>query len=287
MLANVSYSWPKAVTPPSGPALDWCDPSLADSPKDQRHPLASSLPTELLLEILHYLDVPSILALAATCKLVFARVLDRATLHYALRRAVASKNGTLHWVLPVMSPHHPDEWDLACDATVTWLPGNAVTDTPLNTNTIALADFDEDDPEDPDWDPEQEEVEEAEDSSQDEADSESEDDDESVYSTEWDETEADIKALEVLGIPVGAHSEPSTRALPLLDPAFPLAAFIRACYLSDNMRARRRRWRIIKQFDKLWTDYRRNGWERDVFAPEDVRWEKIDRFWRCQCANAQ
>ena len=47
--------------------------------------------------------------------------------------------------------------------------------------------------------------------------------------------------------------------------SFPYAAFVHACYESDSMRNRERFWRIVKQFDNLWRDYRLHGWQRDVF----------------------
>ena len=71
----------------------------------------------------------------------------------------------------------------------------------------------------------------------------------------------------------------------VLNPAFRLLAFVRACFLSDTMQSRRRRWSIIKQFDLLWTDYRHDGWERDDFAPVGTTWaQDSSGELRCQCS---
>jgi F-box-like len=53
---------------------------------------------------------------------------------------------------------------------------------------------------------------------------------------------------------------------PFHSASFPYFAFVHACYESDSMRNRERFWNIIKQFDKLWRDYRLHGWQRDVFV---------------------
>ena len=52
---------------------------------------------------------------------------------------------------------------------------------------------------------------------------------------------------------------------PLMSLYFPYYAFLRECYKSDSMMNRKRLWGIVKQFDVIWTDYRLNGWERNVF----------------------
>src|SRR5262249_21195235 len=43
--------------------------------------------------------------------------------------------------------------------------------------------------------------------------------------------------------------------------SFPFYAFLRACFESDSMMSRRRRWYIAKQFDGLWKRYRSRGWD--------------------------
>jgi len=47
--------------------------------------------------------------------------------------------------------------------------------------------------------------------------------------------------------------------------SFPYVTFVHACYESDSMRNRERFWKIVKQFDDIWRDYRVHGWQRDVF----------------------
>lgn len=37
---------------------------------------------------------------------------------------------------------------------------------------------------------------------------------------------------------------------------FPFLAYLRECFRSDSMRNRRRLWGIVKQYDRLWDDYR-------------------------------
>ncbi|GJE96636.1 F-box protein [Phanerochaete sordida] len=76
--------------------------------------------------------------------------------------------------------------------------------------------------------------------------------------------------------------------LPLFDPAFPLAAFLRAYRDSDSMRSRRRRWELIKQWDVLFANYRRDGWERDDFVPPGTTWA-LDRdgILVCQCVPTE
>ncbi|GJE96631.1 hypothetical protein PsYK624_128310 [Phanerochaete sordida] len=54
--------------------------------------------------------------------------------------------------------------------------------------------------------------------------------------------------------------------LPLLHPAFPVVPFLRACAQSVSMRARRRRWQIIKQWDVLFADYRTKGYQNNRFC---------------------
>jgi len=43
---------------------------------------------------------------------------------------------------------------------------------------------------------------------------------------------------------------------PFHAPRFPYFAFVHSCYESDSMRNRERFWKIVKQLDKLWRDYR-------------------------------
>jgi len=52
---------------------------------------------------------------------------------------------------------------------------------------------------------------------------------------------------------------------------FPSLAFVKACYESPSMANRRRIWGIVKQFERLWLDYRTKGWEVDRFT-----WDGVD-----------
>ena len=49
---------------------------------------------------------------------------------------------------------------------------------------------------------------------------------------------------------------------------FPYFSFVHACYESDSMRNRERLWKIVKQFDDLWRDYRLHGWQQDLSIHE-------------------
>ncbi|GJE91712.1 hypothetical protein PsYK624_078620 [Phanerochaete sordida] len=72
--------------------------------------------------------------------------------------------------------------------------------------------------------------------------------------------------------------------LPDFEVGFPIAAFLRAYRDSDSMRSRRRRWELIKQWDVLFTDYRRDGWQRDEFVLPGTAWALDgDGHLRCQC----
>ncbi|KDQ20438.1 hypothetical protein BOTBODRAFT_61583 [Botryobasidium botryosum FD-172 SS1] len=52
---------------------------------------------------------------------------------------------------------------------------------------------------------------------------------------------------------------------PFLSSSFPYFAFVRVCFEDDSMRNRRRLWGIAKQFERVWREYRTQGWERDIF----------------------
>ncbi|KAK7689851.1 hypothetical protein QCA50_006490 [Cerrena zonata] len=72
-------------------------------------------------------------------------------------------------------------------------------------------------------------------------------------------------------------SIPSIESL-ILSPTFPRLAFIRACWDSDYMMNRKRIWEQVKQFEKLWIDYRINGWKVDRFFPSADILDKVDSF---------
>ncbi|GJE88823.1 hypothetical protein PsYK624_049100 [Phanerochaete sordida] len=52
---------------------------------------------------------------------------------------------------------------------------------------------------------------------------------------------------------------------PLAHAAFPRLAFVAACCASDSMRSRRRLWGQVRQFARLWREYRVRGWAHDWF----------------------
>ena len=91
-------------------------------------------------------------------------------------------------------------------------------------------------------------------------------------------------------VPVPLSPDPTTLPLPPLpafDPAFPLLAFLRTYRNSDSMWARRRRWRLIKQWDVLFASYRKDGWERDEFCLRGTTWVMGGQpeLYQCQCAE--
>jgi hypothetical protein len=51
----------------------------------------------------------------------------------------------------------------------------------------------------------------------------------------------------------------------IMDPQFPLLAYLGANYPTDSMRNRRRLWRIAKQFRTEWRKYRTKGYEYNIF----------------------
>ena len=95
--------------------------------------------------------------------------------------------------------------------------------------------------------------------------------------------------MQYLGIMHGPTTDfNSLPPLPLFDPTFPLAAFLAAFRTSASMRARRRRWGLVKQWDRLFAAYRRDGWERDVFTPPETTWAQSDYgLLQCQCKTTE
>lgn len=51
----------------------------------------------------------------------------------------------------------------------------------------------------------------------------------------------------------------------LFDTSFPLFEFVQANYRTSSMKNRRRLWGISQQFRELWVQYRKEGYEDDVF----------------------
>lgn len=79
-------------------------------------PSIGTLPNELLLPILHEIPLPSLLALAATCRSLRALILEPSFLDRVLKEAI--RWGSLHWLLPVDAVVH--EKRRAYDALRLW-----------------------------------------------------------------------------------------------------------------------------------------------------------------------
>ena len=267
------FSWPMVVTPPTGTDLEWVNSTIIDSAIEQPKAIIPGLPLELLSEICQYLDLPSIFAVSFTCKTLYGRVLERSTLVYALRRSMTNLNGALHWLLPIATLS--EERERAYEAMLTWVPGNPVTDAPVEI-TFGIADFPEDDESDSDF-----VLEEREDEDEDEDYTEYES---GAEGSECSDVGMEGREIEDVPLPLPEYVEPEPKPILLFAPDFPLLPFIRACFMSGHMKARRRRWQIIKQFDTLWTNYRRDGWERNHFTSENVTWEMVDDAYICQCS---
>ncbi|EKM51741.1 uncharacterized protein PHACADRAFT_262054 [Phanerochaete carnosa HHB-10118-sp] len=63
---------------------------------------------------------------------------------------------------------------------------------------------------------------------------------------------------------------PVLSILPIItSPHLDRIAFVRACWASDSMMNRRRLWGQVKQFESLWVDYRKHGWQVDRFYSLD------------------
>lgn len=65
------------------------------------------------------------------------------------------------------------------------------------------------------------------------------------------------------------HRPPQPSSVPvsamLASPHLDRLAFVRECWKSDSMMARKRLWGQVKQFERLWEDYRLHGWQVDRF----------------------
>ena len=84
--------------------------------------------------------------------------------------------------------------------------------------------------------------------------------------------------------PVHSTDQLIMPSLPIFELGFPIATFLRAYRDSNSMRSRRRRWELIKQWDVLFANYRRDGWERDDFVLPGTTWALDgDGHLRCQC----
>lgn len=264
-----------AGTPPTGIDLEWTNSTIAEFAIDQPQATVAKLPLELFSEICQHLDLSSIFALSFSCKALYSRVLERSTLTYALRRSMSNPDGALRWLPPITSLR--EERERAHLAMLTWIPGNPITDCPVDT-TFGLADFPEDDQSDVDFIPDDSEI----DSDVGDSDTDGDSTDSEADSNYSDEG-LEKGDIEDIVLPPQEYVEPPLESILLFDPDFPILPFVRACYMSDHMKSRRRRWRIIKQFDGLWANYRREGWERNDFTPESITWSMVDGRYVCQC----
>lgn len=79
----------------------------------------SRLPTEMTLLILPLLPLPSLLALAATCKILQNTIMHPEYLRQVLKEAILRREGSLRWILPVSSM--PGEEDRAAATLSQWL----------------------------------------------------------------------------------------------------------------------------------------------------------------------
>lgn len=280
--------WPRAPHP--GP-YDANPVSAAADPAPQPRAGICRLPNELLPELLQHVRLADVFALALTCRELHLRVLDRSVLVHTLHRAAADAASALRWVLPV--PRLREEWLGACEAMGTWMPP-----PPPRAPTFAEMEFAEDEEDDGEFVPS------AGDSDGEDTSDEAEDDnamgddeptgpadDEAIDEETPEEAMTDedegVATGHISDVPIPLPPDPAALplpALPLFDPAFPVLTYLQAFRDSDSMRARERRWDLIKQWDVLFTHYRRDGWERDEFAPPGTAWALDDRGeLRCQC----
>ena len=178
-------------------------------------------------------------AFGATCKLMYGRVMNHTILSWGIRLSMTDTQGSMRWIYPVRTLE--DEWVAAYKAIYTWLP-----------TTENLADHQDND---------------------------------SLFDEELGNDDEDVSEGASVGITRmevtffnhivctnGYCNSDTPDTMPFFQDDFPLLAFLRAYIQTDHARARRRRWDIIKQFDVLWTDYRRDGWEKEDFVPEGTVW---------------
>lgn len=81
-------------------------------------------------------------------------------------------------------------------------------------------------------------------------------------SDDEDSEDEDLPVRQVPALPVS----PSAM---LLSPHLDRLAFLRACWESDSMMNRKRLWGQVKQFERIWADYRLHGWHVDRFYSSD------------------
>ncbi|KAI0336729.1 hypothetical protein GY45DRAFT_14247 [Cubamyces sp. BRFM 1775] len=263
--------WPRA--PRTAP----CEPSnsaLARNTMSQPQAAVCCLPNELWPGLLQHARLEDVFSLAATCKDLYTRVLDRGTLHHLVCHAIDNIASPLHWIVPVRTGLR-EEWLAACDAMKTWLPNGPPPPLPfVQMKFDRLYDINGGE-----YEPRLSESESTgrdrdyEDGGRDGA-------------AESDASDEGITTGIIVDVPLPSElADDPLPPLPLFDFDFPLLNFLRAYRRSDSMRARQRRWEIIKQFDVLFANYRRDGWERgDDFLSGDAPWVLDDNgFLRCPC----
>ncbi|CDO75752.1 hypothetical protein BN946_scf184921.g28 [Trametes cinnabarina] len=252
----------------------------------QPRSLVCRLPNELLPELLQHFRLQDIFSLASTCKDLHLRILNRSTLAVAIRNAMTNLSSPLHWIMPVSGLR--EEWLNACDAMATWLPRKP------RSPTFAEFEFPEEDDEDGDYVPSECSYGEGEtvDTDQESQLDSGEEHDRSrrsgheAHEADTDDDDEGLKGC-IVDVPVPDPTTAPLPPLPLFDPSFPLSTFLSAYRESDSMRSRRRRWELIKQWDVLFTNYRRDGWERgDDFCVPGTRWamDAVGRL-RCHCGE--
>lgn len=224
-------------------------------------------------------------SLALTCKCLYIQIMDRTTLSWGIRLAVTGPDGAMRWMYPIRS--FSQEWRIAYEALMSW---SRIPRAPESISVwkALFNDADDSDASDSDYVPDDDGDDDDGDGdgSSEYSDADPEDrygipDDEDSRSCAITVSEADSEIARPRDrtVPIPFSDIPDSElpdTLPLLDPDFPLLAFLRRYYGSEQARSRRRRWNIIKQFDVLWTNYRRDGWERDDFVPAGTTWVEQD-----------
>ncbi|KAI0659359.1 hypothetical protein C8Q70DRAFT_1054199 [Cubamyces menziesii] len=269
--------WPRA---PQAGSHDHDGSTLTWNAIPQPQAAICHLPNELWPGLLQHFHLEDVFSLASTCKDLHTRILDPGTLRHVVRHAMDNVSSPLHWIVPVRTGLRA-EWLAACDAMKTWLPGAANPPPP----TFMQMEFAEDDlDDDEDYCPPASGTE-----STDEGDDGADDDGEDEAETDVDEGIIAGNITDVPAPPPSEYANDPLPPLPMFDADFPLLPFLRAYRHSDSMRARRRQWEIIKQFDVLFTNYRRDGWERgDDFLSREIPWALDDNgTYRCQCEASQ
>ncbi|GJE91710.1 F-box protein [Phanerochaete sordida] len=263
-----------------------------------------ALPNELFPEVLQHCHLEDIFALGSTCKELYACVLDRATLAHAVRKAIRNRASPLQWLLPV--PALRKEWLAACVAMQTWLKPSSgwrqygVAEKPMdedhNDDAYSIATT-EKLPSDFQPSPVTPRPDNNDEGGEGEGGTQGYDEDDELFDFDFsipDGEDDDWVQRGPQGHDEGGNEpnrddaegdEPPLPPLPLFDPAFPIVDFLRAYRTSASMHSRRRRWTLIKQWDALFANYRRDGWERDEFTPPGTNWAICDDGrMRCQCA---